>query len=78
MSDVLPNQEPYIPRWGHNVLINVGEPIDVSDVLKRVQDKTALERRKAITDFIQAKMCDLRVKTLEIRDKLRESQKPRT
>jgi len=73
MADVLPNDQMYIPRLGKNVLINIGQPIDVSEVLESVRHKTAVKRRKVVTDFVQDKLIVLREETLELREKLRKN-----
>jgi monolysocardiolipin acyltransferase len=70
MPDVLPNTRPYIPRWGKDVIVNIGDPIDISKVLQNVQNRTALERRKVLTDFIQNELSILREKTLKLTEKV--------
>jgi monolysocardiolipin acyltransferase len=69
MADILPNKYPYIPRIGKTVLLNIGEPIDIKPVVDSVADKSALEKRKVITDFIQSKMAILREETLVLAGK---------
>jgi len=71
MSAVLPNRSPYIPRFGNDVLINVGEPIDLTEILKTVEGKSALERRKMVTDYIQEKLRILREETLQATVKIK-------
>jgi len=66
MSDVLPNHPPYIPRIGKKVFMNVGQPLDMAPVIKSVEGKSAIEKRKIITDFIQGEMDILRQETLKL------------
>jgi len=66
MSNVLPNTKPYIPRVGKKVFVNIGEPLQIQPVLDDVKEKSPVEKRKIITDFIQAEMKKLREETLEL------------
>lgn len=66
MADVLPSYKPYIPRIGKKVFMNVGQPLQIQPVLDSVQDKSPVDKRKIITDFIQSEMNKLRKETLEL------------
>jgi len=74
MANILPNDPPFIPRFGHHVLINVGEPIDLAETLQSVEGKSAIQQRKVVTDFIQMKMKLLREETMEIQAKIKFGQ----
>jgi len=67
MSDVLPNTKPYFLRIGKSVLINVGQPLQLDEVIEAAKKLPSLDRRKMITDFIQSEMMKLREKTLELK-----------
>lgn len=58
MDTVLPNVPPYILRFGKKVTINVGQPIDLQQLVDRLRSNSATEEeaRKAITDVIQTEM----------------------
>lgn len=58
MDTVLPNVPPYILRFGKKVTINVGQPIDLQQLVDRLRSTSATEEeaRKAITDAIQTEM----------------------
>lgn len=65
MEQILPNEPPYYPRIGKRVTMNVGKPIDLTEVLaeNRMQNLSPMERRKAITDVIQKNMEQLKRET---------------
>lgn len=65
MDTVLPNTPPYILQFGKKITINVGEPIDLQELVERLRAERsgAEEARKAITDRIQAAMMALKVET---------------
>lgn len=62
MDSVLPNVEPYIPRFGQTVTILFGKPVDFSALREKLwsEMKTAMEQRKIITDKLQDELFQLK------------------
>lgn len=62
MEKILPNYEPYYPRSGNKVTINVGEPIQLENIVNSLRDSKAepLHARKIITDKIQDELMALK------------------
>lgn len=58
MDTVLPNYPPYILKFGKKITINVGQPINISDLVSSLRSKNTPEpiARKIITDRLQEEM----------------------
>lgn len=58
MDTVLPNYPPYILKFGKKITINVGQPINISDLVSSLKLKNTPEpiARKIITDRLQEEM----------------------
>lgn len=65
MDTVLPNYPPYILQLRKKVTINIGQPIDLKELVGKLKEKQIpeAEARKVITDRIQEEMMILRQKT---------------
>lgn len=75
MADILPNYAPYYPRLGKSVVVNVGKPLDIDDLLSSSEHLSCVQRRKVITDFLQDELVKLREETLKITNDLVKSNK---
>ena len=58
MDTVLPNYPPYIIKFGKRITINVGQPINISDLVDSLKKNNTPEpvARKIITDRLQEEM----------------------
>lgn len=58
MDEVLPNYPPYILKFGKKITINIGEPIDISELVGSLKADDTPEpiARKIITDKLQEHM----------------------
>jgi len=58
MDDVLPNEEPYVPRVGKKLTITVGNPLDLKDFLEQLhaEGRDEIYIRQAVTSKIQEEM----------------------
>lgn len=72
MSDLLPNYPPYYFRLNTKLTFNFGNPIDLSQTMKRIFDSKLdeVEARRLITDEIQKELEVLRAETEQLHKKL--------
>ncbi|XP_065568977.1 tafazzin-like [Artemia franciscana] len=71
MEEVLPNQAPYRLKFGKNVVFNVGELINFSDLRRMNAD--IIVKRKIITDRVQEHFYKLKAETYSLREEIRSS-----
>lgn len=71
MEEVLPNYPPYYLRTGKRITINIGEPIDLKELILRLREQNASDEiaRKEITDKIQDELYKLKEATEELHKK---------
>lgn len=68
MEEVLPNFPPYYLRTGKRITINIGDPIDLKELLTKLKEDKVSEEyaRKVITDRIQNELYKLKEATEEL------------
>ncbi|XP_038637972.1 tafazzin isoform X3 [Scyliorhinus canicula] len=80
MSDVLPNTPPYYPRLGKRITVYVGKPFTMENLLASLKsdNRSPMEMRKAVTDFIQSEMWLLKAQAEAMHQRYHQARQTRT
>ncbi|KAG5869333.1 hypothetical protein JTB14_027754 [Gonioctena quinquepunctata] len=71
MDNVLPNEPPYILKFGKKLTFNYGQPLDLSEMVIEMKKRKVSEEqaRKEITDYLQDTLLNLKDQTEELHRK---------